>query len=117
MPPSKERNMNPHRPRQSTEVGAAVKAPFDAIVRGMVGVVTIAAQCLPAVFFLATLPVCAQQLSVRHYDVSDGLAHSHVGAIHQDRKGYLWFGTREGLSRFDGYRFTNYGERDGLGHV
>ena len=60
--------------------------------------------------------VSAQQLSVRHYDVSDGLAHSHVGAIHQDRKGYLWFGTREGLSRFDGYRFTNYGTHDGLGN-
>ncbi|HKQ79501.1 MAG TPA: two-component regulator propeller domain-containing protein [Blastocatellia bacterium] len=53
---------------------------------------------------------------MRHYDVSDGLAHSHVGAIHQDRKGYLWFGTWEGLSRFDGYRFKNYGVRDGLGH-
>jgi signal transduction histidine kinase/ligand-binding sensor domain-containing protein len=75
-------------------------------------------QCLPAgLLLLAALPVCAQRLSVRHYDVSDGLAHSHVGAIHQDRKGYLWFGTREGLSRFDGYRFTNYGVRDGLGHI
>jgi ligand-binding sensor domain-containing protein len=66
---------------------------------------------------LASLPVCAQQLSVRHYDVSDGLAHSQVKAIHQDRKGYIWFGTSEGLSRFDGYRFTNYSERDGLGHI
>src|SRR5262245_17339261 len=66
---------------------------------------------------LAALPVCAQQLSARHYDVSDGLAHSHVAAIHQDRKGYLWFGTREGLSRFDGYRFTTYGLSDGLGHA
>ncbi|HEU0176458.1 MAG TPA: two-component regulator propeller domain-containing protein [Blastocatellia bacterium] len=66
---------------------------------------------------LAALPARAQQISVRRYDVSDGLAHSRVTAIHQDRKGYLWFGTWEGLSRFDGYRFTNYGERDGLGHV
>src|SRR5262245_7610911 len=57
----------------------------------------------------------SQQLSIRHYDVSDGLAHSHVTAIHQDTKGYLWFATWEGLSRFDGYRFTNYGLRDGLG--
>lgn len=71
---------------------------------------------LAALFLSASLPVCAQRLSVRHYGVSDGLAHSHVGTIHQDRKGYLWFGTREGLSRFDSYRFTNYGERDGLGH-
>jgi ligand-binding sensor domain-containing protein/two-component sensor histidine kinase len=60
--------------------------------------------------------VCAQQLAVRHYDVRDGLVHNRVGTIHQDAKGYLWFGTWEGLSRFDGYRFTNYSTRDGLSH-
>ena len=73
-------------------------------------------QSFAAVLLLSILPVCAQQLSVRHYDVSDGLANSHVGTIHQDAKGYLWFGTREGLSRFDGYRFINYDARDGLGN-
>jgi len=56
----------------------------------------------------------AQQLSIRHYDVSDGLAHSHVSAMFQDAKGYLWLATWEGLSRFDGYRFKNYGAGDGL---
>src|SRR5262245_9051268 len=61
------------------------------------------------------LPGLSQQLSVRHYDVRDGLANSRVVAIQEDRKGYLWFGTWEGLSRFDGYGFTNYGTRDGLG--
>jgi ligand-binding sensor domain-containing protein/signal transduction histidine kinase len=73
-----------------------------------------------AVSFAVWLVFCAQaaygqQLSIRHYDVRDGLAHSRVMAIHQDRKGYLWFGTWEGLSRFDGYRYTNYDTRDGLG--
>jgi len=58
--------------------------------------------------------ITAQQLSIHHYDVSDGLAHSHVTAMHQDAKGYLWLATWEGLSRFDGYRFTNYAPRDGL---
>lgn len=57
----------------------------------------------------------AQQLSIHHYDVSNGLAHSHVTAMRQDAKGYLWLATWEGLSRFDGYRFINYRERDGLG--
>jgi signal transduction histidine kinase/ligand-binding sensor domain-containing protein len=76
------------------------------------------AQCLSAaLFLLAVLPVCAQQLSLRRYDVPEGLANSHVSAIHQDSKGYIWFGTWEGLSRFDGYSFTNYGVRDGLGHM
>src|SRR4029450_1749287 len=83
-----------------------------------VGAAAAATLCMSAaLFLLAALPVCAQQLSKRHYDVSDGLAHSTVPAIHQDHKGYIWFGTLEGLSRFDGYRFTNYGVRDGLGHV
>lgn len=56
----------------------------------------------------------AQQLSIRHYDVSNGLAHSHVSAMYQDSRGYLWLGTWEGLSRFDGYHFVNYTQRDGL---
>ena len=56
------------------------------------------------------------QLSIHRYDVADGLAHRSVLCIHQDAKGYLWVGTQEGLSRFDGYGFTNYGLRDGLGH-
>ena len=56
----------------------------------------------------------AQRLPFQRYNVDDGLAHSRVTSIHQDRKGYLWFGTWEGLSRFDGYRFTNYGLHDGL---
>src|SRR5262249_34954844 len=81
-----------------------------------IGCATVAvAQRLVVAFLLGVPLVYAQQLSIRHYDVSDGLAHSHVTAIHQDAKGNLWFATWEGLSRFDGYRFTNYGPRDGLG--
>src|SRR5262249_54121949 len=34
--------------------------------------------------------------------------------VYQDTKGYIWFGTFEGLSRFDGYRFVNYDTRDGF---
>jgi ligand-binding sensor domain-containing protein/signal transduction histidine kinase len=76
-----------------------------------------AVQCLVAILTDGGPVVCAQQLPIRHYDVRDGLAHSQVHAIYQDAKGYLWFGTNEGLSRFDGYRFTNYTTRDGLGHA
>jgi ligand-binding sensor domain-containing protein/signal transduction histidine kinase len=96
--------------RQSTNVGSAIGA------WGRPAAAT-AQRLSTALFLLAALPVYAQRLPLRHYDVSDGLAHSGIQVIHQDRKGYLWFGTSEGLSRFDGYRFTNYGERDGLGHV
>src|SRR5690349_5184448 len=64
--------------------------------------------------FLSDAP--AQQLSLRRYGVAQGLAHNSVHCIYQDSKGYMWFGTSEGLSRFDGYKFTNYTTRDGLEH-
>jgi PAS domain S-box-containing protein len=56
----------------------------------------------------------AEQLPVKTYTVADGLAHNRVKRIVQDSHGFLWFCTADGLSRFDGYRFTNYGVDDGL---
>ncbi|MBK7446273.1 MAG: hypothetical protein IPJ45_09675 [Ignavibacteria bacterium] len=32
----------------------------------------------------------------------------------QDREGYMWFATANGVSRFDGHKFTNYSTKDGL---
>jgi ligand-binding sensor domain-containing protein/signal transduction histidine kinase len=37
---------------------------------------------------------------------ADGLSHNSVYAIMQDRAGFLWFGTVDGLNRYDGYTFT-----------
>src|SRR5215212_1025750 len=76
-----------------------------------------AAWCLALALSCGGAGASAQQLSLRRYNISNGLAHSTIQAIHQDAKGYLWFGTFEGLSRFDGYRFVNYGPRDGLGQL
>jgi len=42
----------------------------------------------------------------------NGLPSDMVGAIHQTRDGYLWFGTLNGLARFDGVRFTREGPAD-----
>ncbi len=56
----------------------------------------------------------AERLPVRQYTVADGLAQGTVWAMHQDARGFLWLATSDGLSRFDGYRFTNYGKKDGL---
>ena len=39
---------------------------------------------------------------------SDQLASSLISCIGQDKYGYVWIGTENGLSKFDGYRFTNY---------
>jgi signal transduction histidine kinase/ligand-binding sensor domain-containing protein/DNA-binding response OmpR family regulator len=43
-----------------------------------------------------------------HLFTSDKLSSSLINCICQDKYGYIWVGTDYGLSRFDGYRFTNY---------
>ncbi len=43
-----------------------------------------------------------------HYSVEHGLSQAAVEAIAQDRRGFIWLGTDEGLNRFDGYRFVTY---------
>ncbi|HEX7182124.1 MAG TPA: two-component regulator propeller domain-containing protein [Thermoanaerobaculia bacterium] len=58
----------------------------------------------------------AEQLPVRTYDIHDGLASDSVTQIFQDSRGYLWFATRDGASRFDGEHFRSYGVEDGLPH-
>ena len=47
-----------------------------------------------------------EQYVVRHYSIKDGMSQNTVMAILQDRQGYMWFGTWDGLNRFDGYTFT-----------
>ena len=49
-----------------------------------------------------------QAISFSRISVQDGLSQAAVQAIAQDRSGYMWFGTQEGLNRFDGYRFTHF---------
>jgi signal transduction histidine kinase/ligand-binding sensor domain-containing protein len=43
-----------------------------------------------------------------HLAIEDGLANNFVWRILQDSRGFLWFATRDGLSRYDGYKFTNF---------
>ena len=58
----------------------------------------------------------AEQLPIKIYTTADGLARDDVNRIVRDSRGFLWFCTEEGLSRFDGYTFTNYTTEQGLPH-
>jgi len=54
------------------------------------------------------------ELPYRHYTSKDGLAGSNVLSFLQDKRGFIWFVTTTGLSRFDGKNFVNYTTKDGL---
>jgi ligand-binding sensor domain-containing protein len=64
-----------------------------------------------------SLLVKAERLPLKTYTVADGLAHNEIDKIVRDSRGFLWFCTADGLSRFDGYTFTNYGIDQGLPHA
>jgi ligand-binding sensor domain-containing protein len=69
-------------------------------------------------FLLFALIFCgqlsAQTKLSRIYSVKDGLASNTVYNILVDKKGFLWFATDAGVSRFDGTSFTNFSAKDGL---
>jgi PAS domain S-box-containing protein len=65
-------------------------------------------------FFAAPVVAIAEQLAIKTYTTENGLAHNRVKRILKDSHGFLWFCTADGLSRFDGYQFTNYRVEDGL---
>src|SRR6185295_13810256 len=55
-----------------------------------------------------SLTICAERLPVRIYTSADGLGSSFVDYLMRDSRGFMWFCTRDGLSRFDGSRFVTY---------
>ncbi len=60
------------------------------------------------------LSLSAQEPAYLHYDVVDGLPSSVVYCGLQDKQGFIWLGTDNGLVRFDGTRFKVFGMKDGL---
>lgn len=50
----------------------------------------------------------SQNIEFEHLSLRDGLSQSSVTCIEQDSLGFLWFGTYNGLNRFDGYNFKIY---------
>ena len=61
-----------------------------------------------ATFLLTILCISAHSQTLTqfsHYTVDDGLSENNVTSLLQDRKGNMWFGTYDGLNKFDGYSF------------
>jgi len=72
---------------------------------------------LKSVFFLLFFinnSLFSQTPGYYHYTSNEGLASSMVYSIMQGSDGYMWFATSNGISRFDGHRFKNYGIKEGL---
>lgn len=62
-------------------------------------------------FFVYLSPV--QGYFFRNYQVEDGLSHNCVWTVMQDDRGIMWFGTIDGLNRFDGKSIKIYRKRQG----
>lgn len=58
--------------------------------------------------------VRAQRYCVRSLGAKEGLSCNYVVSMTQDKYGFLWFATEEGLNRFDGNRFFSYYKRNGV---
>ena len=54
----------------------------------------------------STYPPSADRVRFGRLSVEQGLSHSTVTSILQDRYGFMWFGARDGLNRYDGHRFA-----------
>ena len=68
-------------------------------------------------FFLSS-HLCFTQITpqpaFRNLSTNDGLPSSEVYEIFEDRQGFIWFATDNGISKFNGYTFENYSAEEGL---
>jgi len=71
---------------------------------------------LPLLALLWGSPTTAT-LRVDVYTTQNGLPHNRINSLYPDSRGFLWICTDDGLSRFDGQRFTTYTTADGLPHI
>ncbi len=62
-----------------------------------------------SLLFSFCLPAQTSSFSLKKYTVKDGLPDNYIFNIFQDSRSYLWIGSSNGISRFDGKKFVNYG--------
>lgn len=71
---------------------------------------------LVAGFFACMITGCclSQSFTTINYSVPEGLPSSEVYEVYQDREGFLWFATDNGVVRFDGFEMQRFGVTQGL---
>lgn len=67
---------------------------------------------LSLLFVSGTVLAGLENIRFQRIALEQGLSQESVFAIYQDRQGYMWFGTQEGLNRYDGYSFKVYSHND-----
>ncbi|GHT75547.1 hybrid sensor histidine kinase/response regulator [Bacteroidia bacterium] len=62
-------------------------------------------------YYILLLVICScymQAQTTKFYSTEQGLSNSLINQIYQDKKGFIWIATEDGLNRFDGMKFTTY---------
>jgi ligand-binding sensor domain-containing protein len=67
---------------------------------------------IPAFFLSFAMAQEPLQFSFTHYNTASGLLSNQVNTIVQDKDGYLWIGTTDGLQRFDGIRYKSFQHKE-----
>ena len=55
----------------------------------------------------------ANEPTLNYLGIEQGLSNNYITSIYQDRSGFMWFGTYDGINRFDGYKFNYYKHQPG----
>jgi ligand-binding sensor domain-containing protein len=69
---------------------------------------------VPLLLAVAMMAGASERYVFDVYGPAEGLGTLVITALRQDREGYIWVGTENGLYRYDGHRFKRFSTADGL---
>lgn len=64
--------------------------------------------CILFLLFFAGEANAQLKCKIEHYSTEDGLSHDNLTGMMKDKEGFMWFGTWDGINRFDGHNFISY---------
>src|ERR1700754_804796 len=77
------------------------------LIKHRPGITSLIAVLVLSMFFFSA-QAQRKNLKFAVLDINDGLSQNNVMCVLEDSRGFLWFGTRDGLNKYDGYKFTRY---------